>query len=343
MEQGKHLILVVVVQFALRRIERNLHVPHNRHEFAALRKLLPVLRERFLLTRGQFKCMLKNAFDVAVFLQERAGGFGANAAHAGHVIGGVAHKSLIVDDLRGGESLKACRHFLGANFSQFAGARPGHEQMYHVVDELVGIGVAGHDKGRNLPLRRLARKGAKHVVGLVARNRKDRDAEGLHHLPHPVHLLIEQRIAFRTRCFVLGVLLVAEGGAGEIEGYHDILGLDHVDHMEQRVREAKDRVGQFAGSARKIFRHREKRPMDNGVSIYENKRIGGGLGVGGTHLGDFLSLVSLTGVPISHFLAYAATMPWARWVLWNASATEPEEKAGKGVLVRFQVYTFSKR
>ena len=66
-----------------------------------------VLRQRLLLAGGQLMNVVKNAFDIAVFLQQRTGGLLADAAHAGHIVGGIAHQCLVVDDLLGRKPLES--------------------------------------------------------------------------------------------------------------------------------------------------------------------------------------------------------------------------------------------
>ena len=65
-------------------------------------RLVGVLDEIFaeFLLR-EIRGAVEDGFETAALLDQPGGGFGADAGHAGHVVGAVAHQSQDVDDLVG--------------------------------------------------------------------------------------------------------------------------------------------------------------------------------------------------------------------------------------------------
>ena len=126
---------------------------------------------------------LKQRVEVAVFADQLRRRLDADAARAGHVVGGIAGERLDVDDLVGAEA-EIGDDFVRADAPLLAIARGRVEHRHARPDELHEVLVGGDDQHVGAPFARLARIGGDEIVGLVAVLLDRRQAERAHRLAH---------------------------------------------------------------------------------------------------------------------------------------------------------------
>ena len=141
----------------------------------------------------------------------------------------------------------------------------GHDP-HAVVDELVGVAVAGHDHHGDAALLRLLGERGDHVVGLVALDRDVRVAEGLYERTQMRPLELQQVGLLAALRLVVGVDLLAAGHAGVPDDDRRHLAVVREDLHEHR-REAEDGVGGPSVGRRDRLREREERAVGEAVAV----------------------------------------------------------------------------
>ena len=141
-----------------------------------------------------------------------------------------------------------------------------------VGDQLEHVEVAGHDRRVEAAPLRVDGDGADHVVRLEAGQLVDRQAERLDHLADLRELVAEVvRHALAGR-LVLGVLLVAERRALEVEGDRDVVRADVLDAAEHDAAEAEHRVDELA-LRRRQGREGEVSAVDEPVAVEQHQAV----------------------------------------------------------------------
>jgi hypothetical protein len=142
-------------------------------------------------------------------------------------------------------------------------------------DQLLKILVAGHDHDVRLPVHRLTRQRADHIVGFVARERQDGDPIRIEELADALHPRVEVGLEllrqFLARCLVVGIPLVAEAEP-RIMNPAEILGLMRGEQALEKVDDAPR--GRRVLSARRGERasdEREERAVDERVAVDEEQ------------------------------------------------------------------------
>ena len=115
---------------------------------------------------------------------------------------------------------------------------------------------------------------ADDVVRLVARQLVDRDAQRLDHLADLRELVAQVVRHPLAGGLVLGVLLVAEGRALEVEGDRDVVGLEVLDAAQDDAAEAEDGVDELA-LRRRQRREREVSAVDQPVAVEQHQAFVG--------------------------------------------------------------------
>ena len=226
-----------------RGVELHRHVRVNRHQLAAGAGVGRVGQQRLaLLFRLHLAGPLQQGVERPVGGDEVARALLADAGHALHVVGGVAHDGEHVDHLRG-QHAELRPHAFGIEpravvFRVVDADRP--------LDELEEVLVAGDDRHLVALRRRLAGQRADDVVGLEALVRQDRHAHRLAGLVHPRDLLLQILRHRGAVGLVLGGDPVAEGVGGEVERGGDEPRLVVGQQLPEHRHEPVDRVGRPA-------------------------------------------------------------------------------------------------
>ena len=208
-----------------------------------------------------------HAVQTAEFRQQLCGSLGPHAGDAGDVVGGVAHQGFQIHHpgrLKAVFFIKLV--FVIEGCRSLAGLGDHQLYLYMVVDELQTVPVAGDDDavppvvGADFP------HGADHVVGLPALTGVDGDIHGGEDLFHHRHLLGQFFGHAVTVGLVAIVFHMPEGGAVEVKGHTDRVGILFLLHPLQNVQKAVDGVGiQPVPGGQRL--HAEEGPVDNTVAI----------------------------------------------------------------------------
>jgi len=213
--------------------------------------------------------VLEDAVEPAVGGDELGGGLLPHPGHAGEVVGRVAAQGgvLRVHRRRHPGALEdpglVVVGVLGDASLDVDDAHVG------VLDELVGVAVAGEDEDVVTGLATLGRQGGEDVVGLEAWGLEDRDLQRLEDLADEPHLLAED-VRRRIAGALVGVeLLVPEGGLRQVEGHADGVGLPVLQDVHEHRREAEHRVGDLPRRRGEVGGEGEERAVGEGVPVDE--------------------------------------------------------------------------
>ena len=212
--------------------------------------------------------------SVAELADELGGGLLADPRHARDVVGRVALERLVVDHLVGPqpEPLVDPRDVVHDVFST---PGPGRHQADARGDELEHVEVDGDDRRLEVLARvELLRDRADDVVGLVALHLVDRDPEGLDDLADLRELVAQVVGHPHPGRLVLGVLLVTEGRARQVERDREVVRLEVLDAAQDDAREPEDAVDELA-LRRGQRRQREVSAVDEPVAVEQHQAFGG--------------------------------------------------------------------
>jgi hypothetical protein len=176
---------------------------------------------------------------------ELGGGLLPDAGHARDVVGRVALERLVVDHLVGpqAEPLVDPLHVVD---DRVLDAGAGGHQADARRDELEHVEVDGDDRGLEVvPSVELLRDRADDVVGLEAGQLVDGDTQRLDHLADLGELVAQVVGHLRPRALVLGVLLVPEGGPGQVERDGQVVRLEILQAAQDDAGEAEDAVDEL--------------------------------------------------------------------------------------------------
>ena len=199
--------------------------------------------------------------------------FSPTPGHARDVVGRVALERLVVDHLAGDEVEPLGDPGRVVQDRVLDARTRGHEPGV-VGDELEHVEVAGHDRRLQAAPLGVDRDRADDVVGLVARQLVDGDAQRLDHLADLGELVAQVVGHALAGRLVLGVLLVAEGRTLEVEGDRDVVRADVGDAAQDDAAEAEDRVDELA-LRRRQGRQREISAVDEPVAVEQHQAFRG--------------------------------------------------------------------
>ncbi len=270
-EETDHLGPVVVGEPGRLQVERDRQVADYSGQLAAGEYLLSRLHE--LLAQR----LLLDLVETAVHLLQRAeladqfrGGLLPHSGDAGDVVGGVALESLVVDHLVRPqlEPLPDLRRVVVDRRVDTLARRHQAGVLGH---DLEHVQVAGDDRGFDAASGvQVARDRADHVVRLEAGHLVDRDPKGRDNLANLRELRAQVVRHRRASGLVGGELLVAEGGAGEIEACGHVLRPEVLDPSKQDAAEAEDGVYQLA-LARRQRRQSVVAAVDEAVAVEQHQ------------------------------------------------------------------------
>ena len=212
----------------------------------------------------------------AELLQQLGRGFLADPGDAGDVVGGVAAQPHQVGDQLRRHPVALLDRGAVVDLGLGDPARGAHHP-HPLVDQLVGVAVAGHDHHLDPLLARLLGQRGDHVVGLVALDLDVGVAEGLDQR-HQVRPLLAQQVGAR---FALGLVevvgLLAAAPAG-VPGDDHPLRMVLVDDFDQHRGEPVDRVGRPPVAGPDRLRQGEEGAVGEAVAVDQEE-----LGCVGAH------------------------------------------------------------
>ena len=236
------------------------HVADHRRQLLRHARVVGVLGQVLLaLGAGDHVDAREHALEVAELLQQVGGGLVADARDARDVVAGVALEADEVRDELGRDAV-ALDHGLAVVDLHVGDAARGRHDPHAVVDELVGVAVAGDDHhGDPAPLGLLGERGD-HVVGLEALDRDVPVAERLDQRAQVRPLQFQQVGPGRALRLVVGADLLATRHPRVPD--HDGRDLAVVrEDLHQHRREAEDGVGRPSVGGRDRLWEREERAV----------------------------------------------------------------------------------
>ena len=218
--------------------------------------------------------VVEHVLERAEALQQLGGGLVADPGDAGDVVAGVALEADEVGDQLRRDPV-AVDHALAVVDPGVGDAAAGGHDLHAVVDQLVGVAVAGDDHHLDLRLCGPGLLGDRrdHVVGLVAVDLQVAVAERLDQRLEVRPLLLEQVGPGRPLRLVLGVELLAAGVAGVPDDDRRLRAVVGED-LDQHRGEPEDRVGRHAGRGRDRLRQREERAVGKAVAVDQEELFG---------------------------------------------------------------------
>ena len=187
--------------------------------------------------------MRDDLVQATVLRDERTRLFRADARHAGDVIGRVALQTVKVGYKRRRNAVIQVVHALGRHNRHVGQALAGRDHVDVLGHELIHIAVTGHQQHVAAGLLAQARHGAQDVVAFPALGLQNRHVEHSEQLLNHGKLRVQIGIHGRTLRLVLRQHLHAHARLALIKRHDDAVGVKGVDHLEEHVQEAEDRVG----------------------------------------------------------------------------------------------------
>ena len=205
-------------------------------------------------------------FHVAEICQQRFRRFFAHARAARNVVGCIARKTKIVDDVfRRAHSVLLADLRRSEEFHALCPvSRTAHSNIG--ADQLRIVLIGRNHLHRKSDGFCLFCQSADYVVGFKARHFEDRNIICLENFlddGHGAFDVLRRSISLR---FILRVCLVSESAARRVESHGEIVGTGIAQHVLQGIDKAKD--------SRRIFTLRiDARRADQGIVSAENKRV----------------------------------------------------------------------
>ena len=218
--------------------------------------------------------MLINIGKAAELLHQLPGAFGANARHAGNVVGGIPLNGLDVDELGRGHAVFLPNFVLivesGLGLAELGG---GQAHAHLRGDQLEAVPVAGGDDALIPGVLTGAGQGAQNVVGLPALALY----QGVSQIPEQLleggHLLGQLRGHPLAVGLIAGIHFMPEGGGFQVKGNgHAVrlgLILDFLEHGEKTVNPVGEKPLLGGEELDPV-----KGPVDNAVSV-QNQQFHG--------------------------------------------------------------------
>ena len=273
-KQAQDLLAVVVAESRRLEVESDRQIAPDGHQIAPAEDLVVVL--------GQLDAQLLglDGVEVGVDALKRAellqyGGrrLLADPGDARNVVGGITLERLEVDHLRRLEAISFA-HPRGVVVHGLLDAAPGDHQRRVLADQLEHVQVARHDGRLDVLRLGLADQRGDHIVSLIAGELARWDAERTDDLANHRELVAQVIGHLLAGRLVVGILLVAEGRAGQIERSNHEVGLNVLEAAQHDAPEAEHGVHELALAGRQGRVHeREIGPVDEPIRVEEHQPL----------------------------------------------------------------------
>ena len=207
-------------------------------------RLVRILDQGFApLGLFDFTGPLQQGFEIAILVDQFSGGFDPDAAHAGHIVDGIAGQGLNLHHLAGRNA--EFLHHLGRADAAVA---DGIEHFDHaIVHELHQILVGRNNGDACAQFARKTGVSGDQIVSLKTLFFHAGDAESASGIAHQRELRDQIFRRFGAVGFVFGIKRVAEGDLARVEDNRDMTGLFTVlavfQQFPQHVAITGDRAG----------------------------------------------------------------------------------------------------
>ena len=185
----------------------------------------------------------QQAFDIAVSVDQFGRRLDADAAHARHIVGGIAGQRLHLHHLVGGDA-ELLQHLRRGQAPVFHGVEQFDLAVHHQLHQI----LVGRDDGTaGARLARQSRIGGDQVVGLIALHLDTGDAEGAGRIAHQRELRDQVFGRGRAVRLVFLVDFVAEGLFAGVENHRQMGRLLRTFHVLQQLPQHVAVAGHRAG------------------------------------------------------------------------------------------------
>ena len=205
--------------------------------------------------------------EAAVLDDEGGGLLGADAGHAGDVVGRVALEAVEVGDELGRDAVVEVVDALGRHDLHVGDALLGGDDLHVLGGELVHVAVAGEEEHLKAGLLAAAGERAEDVVTLPALELDHGHVERAQQVLHHGELLVEGGVHRRALGLVLRQHVDADLGLAAVEGADDAVGLEGLDQLDEHVEEAEERVGRAAVRRAHGLADRVEGAVHQGVAV----------------------------------------------------------------------------
>ena len=209
--------------------------------------------------------------QATVLRNERARLFGADARHAGDVIGRVALQTVKIGHERRRNAVIQVIHALGRHNRYVGQALTGRDHVDVLGHELIHVAITGHQQHVTAGLLAQARHGSQDIVAFPALGLQNRHVERGEQLLDHRKLRVQIGVHGRALRLILRQHLHAHARFALIKRHDHTVGVKGVDHLEKHVQKAKDRVG--GATVRRVHgrRHSVEGAMHERVAVDNGK------------------------------------------------------------------------
>ena len=187
--------------------------------------------------------MRDDLVQATVLRNERARLFGADARHAGDVIGRIALQTVKIGHERRRNAVIQVIHALGRHDRHVGQALAGRDHVDVLGHELIHIAITGHQQHVTAGLLAQARHSAQNVIAFPALGLQNRHVERGEQLLNHGKLRMQIGVHGRALSLVLRQHLHAHARLALVKRHNNAVGIKGVNHLEEHIQKAKNRVG----------------------------------------------------------------------------------------------------
>ena len=253
------------------KIELDGRIGTNGRDLTAQQRVVNVRAQVLAHLALDLVSMRDDFVQAAVLRNERARFFGADARHAGDVIGRIALQAVKIGHEGRRDAVIQIVHALGRHNRHVGQAFASRHHVDVFGHELIHITVAGHQQHVAAGFLAQARHSAQDVVAFPALGLQNRHVERAEQLLDHGELRMQVGIHGRALRLVLRQHLHAHARLALIKRHDDAIGIKGVDHLEEHIQEAEDRVG--GATVRRVHggRHGMEGAMHERVAVDDGK------------------------------------------------------------------------
>ena len=187
--------------------------------------------------------MRDNLVQTAVLRNKRTRLLGTDSRHTRDVIGRIALQTIKVGHERRRDAVIQVIHALGRHNRHVGQALAGRDHVDMLGHELIHVAVAGHQQHVAAGLLAQARQSAQDVIAFPALGLQNRHVERGEQLLNHGKLCAQIGVHGRALGLVLRQHLHAHARLALVKRHDHTVGIKGVNHLEEHIQKAKDRVG----------------------------------------------------------------------------------------------------
>ena len=225
------------------KIELNGRIGADGRHLTAQQRVVDVRAQVFAHFALDLVGMCDDLVQATVLRNERARLFGADARHAGDVIGRVALQTIKVGHERRRDAVIQIVDALGRHDRHVGQALAGRDHVDVLRHELIHIAITGHQQHVTAGLLAQARHSAQYVIAFPALGLQNRHVERGEQLLNHGKLRVQIGVHGRALGLVLRQHFHAHARLALVKRHDHTVGIKGVNHLEEHIQKTKDRVG----------------------------------------------------------------------------------------------------